>query len=66
MDRRVPPSRYRARAKREKYHYSLKALAIRAKKIHIAGRPELKVEGTPVYLDVEGLPGRDYCDLIGV
>jgi len=52
--------------KREKYHHSLKALAIREKKIHIVGRPELKIEGTPVYLDVEGLPDRDFYYLIGV
>lgn len=40
--------------KREKYHHSLKALAIREKKIHIVDSPELKIEGTPVFLDVEG------------
>jgi predicted RecB family nuclease len=39
------------RDKREKYHHSLKALAIREKKIHIVGSPELKIEGTPVYLE---------------
>lgn len=49
----------RMRDKREKYHHALKALAIREQKIHIVGRPELKIEGTPVYLDVEGLPDRD-------
>jgi predicted RecB family nuclease len=54
------------RDKREKYHHSLKALAIREKKIHIAGSPELKIEGTPVYVDVEGLPDRDFYYLIGV
>jgi len=54
------------RHKREKYHHSLKALAIREKKIHIAGSPELKIEGTPVYLDIEGLPDRDFYYLIGV
>ena len=52
--------------KREKYHHSLKALAIREKKIHIVGSPELKLEGTPVYLDVEGLPDRDFYYLIGL
>ena len=52
--------------KREKYHHSLKALAIREKKIHIVGNPELKLEGTPVYLDVEGLPDRDFYYLIGL
>ena len=56
----------RLRDKREKYHHSLKALAIRAKKIHIVGSPELKIDGTPVYLDVEGLPDRDFYYLIGV
>jgi len=56
----------RLRDKREKYHHSLKALAIREKKIHIVGSPELKIEGTPVYLDVEGLPEENFCYLIGV
>jgi predicted RecB family nuclease len=56
----------RQRDKREKYHHSLKALAIREKKIHIVGSPELKIEGTPVYVDVEGLPDRDFYYLIGV
>ena len=53
-------------AKREKYHHSLKELAIRERKIHIVGSPELTIEGTPVYLDVEGLPDRDFYYLIGV
>ena len=53
-------------AKCEKYHHSLKALAIRERKIHIVGSPELMIEGTPVYLDVEGLPDRDFYYLIGV
>jgi predicted RecB family nuclease len=56
----------RLRDKREKYHPSLKALAIREKKTHIIGKPELKIEGTPVYLDVEGIPDRDFYYLIGV
>jgi predicted RecB family nuclease len=56
----------RQRDKREKYHHSLKALAIREQKIHIVGSPELKLEGTPVYLDVEGLPDRDFYYLIGL
>jgi predicted RecB family nuclease len=54
------------RDKREKYHHSLKALAIREKKIYIVGSPKLKVEGMPVYLDVEGLPDRDFYYLIGM
>lgn len=56
----------RLRDKREKYSHSLKALAIREQKIHIIGCPELRIEGTPVYLDVEGLPDRDFYYLIGV
>jgi predicted RecB family nuclease len=54
----------RQRDKREKYHHALKALAIREQKIHIVGSPELKLEGTPVYLDVEGLPDRDFYYLL--
>ena len=34
-------------------------------KIHIVGSPELKIEGTPVYLDVEGLADRDFYYHIG-
>jgi len=56
----------RLRDKRERYHHSLKALAIREKKIHIVGSPELKIEGTPVYLDVEGIPDRAFYYLIGI
>lgn len=52
--------------KRERHHYALKALAIREKKLHIVGGPEFKIEGTPVYLDVEGLPDRDFYYLIGI
>ncbi len=56
----------RLRDKREKYHHAIKALAIREKKIHIVGSPELKIDSTPVYLDVEGLPNRDFYYLIGL
>lgn len=56
----------RLASKPEKYHHALKALAIRERKIHIAGRPELKTNGTPVYLDVEGVPDRDFYYLIGL
>lgn len=52
--------------RRERYHHSLKALAIRENKIHIVGSPELKIEGTPVYLDVEGLPDHDFYYLVGL
>ena len=53
-------------SRREKYHHALKALAIRDKKIHVVGRPELALSGTPVYLDVENLPDRDFYYLVGL
>src|SRR5947209_1505244 len=56
----------RAASEQEKYHHALKALAIRERKIHVAGRPELVINGTPVYLDVEGVPDRDFYYLIGI
>jgi predicted RecB family nuclease len=56
----------RLAAKREKYHHSLKALAIWERKIHIVGSPEPELEGTPVYLDVEGIPDREFYYLIGI
>jgi len=52
--------------KRERHQYALKALAIREKKLHIVGSPEFKIEGTPVYLDVEGLPDRGFYYLVGI
>ena len=63
--------RVRRRSKRliekpEKYYDSLKALAIREKKTYIVGSPQLKVDGTPIYLDVESIPDRDFYYLIGI
>lgn len=63
--------RPRRRAKRlaarpEKYHHSLKALAIRERKIHIVGNPQLRIEGTPIFFDVEGIPDREFYYLAGV
>jgi predicted RecB family nuclease len=56
----------RLRGRRERYQHSLRALALREKKIHIVGSPEFEITGTPVYLDVEGVPDRDFYYLIGV
>jgi predicted RecB family nuclease len=56
----------RLRNRPEKYHHSLKALAIRENKIHIVGTPELLLEGTPVYVDVEGLPDQNFYYLVGL
>jgi predicted RecB family nuclease len=52
--------------RQEKYHHSLRALAIREDKIHAVDVVDQKLDGTLVYLDVEGLPDRDFYYLIGV
>jgi transposase-like protein len=52
--------------KQEKYHQSLRALAIRKNMIHAVGLPDLRFEGTPVLLDVEGVPDRNFYYLIGI
>jgi predicted RecB family nuclease len=54
------------RNRHEKFHQSLRALAIREKKIHAVDILTLQLDGTPVYLDVEGLPDRDFYYLIGL
>jgi predicted RecB family nuclease len=53
-------------SRREKYHHALKALAIRDRKIHVVGKPELMISGTPVFIDVEGLPDRGFYYLVGL
>jgi len=58
--------RRESRGKQEKHHHSLRALAIRENKIHAVGISDPKLEGTPVFLDVEGLPDRDFYYLIGI
>jgi predicted RecB family nuclease len=58
--------RRESRGKQEKFHHSLRALAIRQNKVHAIDLPHLKLTGTPVYLDVEGLPDRDFYYLIGL
>ena len=56
----------RSLSKPNKYYASLKALAIREQKIHIAGKLALDTGQTPVYIDVEGVPDRDLYYLIGL
>lgn len=58
--------RQKLRGKPEKYHHSLRALAIRENKIHAVDLAVQKLDGTPVYLDVEGLPDRDFFYLVGI
>jgi predicted RecB family nuclease len=63
------PRRRRRRessGKQEKHHHSLRALAIRENKIHAVGIPTLKLEGTRVFMDIEGIPDRDFYYLIGL
>jgi predicted RecB family nuclease len=55
-----------SRGKQEKHHHSLRALAIRENKIHAIGIRDPKLEGTAVFLDVEGLPDLDFYYLIGI
>ena len=49
-----------------KYYHALRAIAIRENKVHIAGSPTLQFTSTPVFLDVEGVPDRDFYYLIGL
>jgi predicted RecB family nuclease len=51
--------------KKEKFYHSLRALAIRKNKIHTVDLSTQMLDGTPIYLDVEGLPDRDFYYLIG-
>jgi predicted RecB family nuclease len=55
-----------AREKDELSLNSLRALAIRENKIHAVGIPDLKLNGTLVFMDVEGLPDRNFYYLIGI
>jgi predicted RecB family nuclease len=56
----------RLASKPEKYSYALKALAIRERKIYIAGKPNLNIKGNLVFLDVEGDSLSDFYYLIGM
>ena len=49
-----------------KHDHKLKALAIKKAQIHVVGSPSLSIEGTPVFMDVEGVPDRDFYYLIGL
>jgi hypothetical protein len=47
-----------------KNDFKLKALAIKKSQIHVIGAPSLKIEGVPTFLDVEGMPDRNFYYLI--
>ena len=49
-----------------KHEPALKALAIRKDCIHVVGTPNLNIPEGAVYLDVEGIPDRDFYYLIGL
>jgi predicted RecB family nuclease len=57
--------RRKFRGKKEKFHHSLRALAVREKKIHTVDLSTQILDGIAIYLDVEGLPDRDFYYLIG-
>jgi predicted RecB family nuclease len=45
---------------------ALQALAVRDKKVYVVKAPEIPAMATRVYLDVEGIPDRDFYYLLGV
>ena len=61
--RRKP--RHSASISHSQFH-ALKALAIRERKIHVIGEPEVNTSGGHIFLDVEGIPDRDFYYLIGL
>ena len=63
--RRIKPAALQ-RSQPVKHDHKLKALAIKNARIHVVGSPSLSIEGTPVFMDVEGIPDRDFYYLIGL
>ena len=62
-----PKSIGQKRSKPLKRHlHSLQALAVRDKKVYVVRAPEIPVKPTRVFLDVEGMPDRDFYYLVGV
>jgi predicted RecB family nuclease len=61
------PRRSRKKAKRQVRHsLELQALAIRTGKVHVEHLPELPRSPVELFLDVEGVPGRDSYYLAGL
>lgn len=48
------------------HQHALQALAIREKKVHVLGRPELPTSPKRIYFDVEGDPDRGFDYLLGL
>jgi predicted RecB family nuclease len=59
---------YRPRRRRGgvKHDHALKALAIRKNQVHVIGKVAFSQVGTPIYIDVEGDPDRDFYYCIGL
>jgi predicted RecB family nuclease len=55
----------RAKNPSKPHHFSLQALAIRENTVYFHGNPLLPESTNRVYLDIEGLPDRDFYYLIG-
>ncbi len=53
-------------SKPHKFSYSLKALAIRENKIHIAGKPAFTIQDNDYFLDVESIPSYGFYYLAGL
>lgn len=56
----------RRAVERWKHEHALQALAIRKNEIHVVGAVTMRETGTPVYLDVEGDPDRDFYYCVGL
>ena len=56
----------RNRATAIKHEPALKALAIQANRIHVVDTPTFAITSGAVYLDVEGVPDREFYYLIGM
>ncbi len=53
-------------SKPDRFSCSLKALAIREKKIHVAGEPQFAIGDNDGFLDIEGIPDRVFYFLAGL
>ena len=50
----------------KRHLHALQALAVRDKKVYVVRAPEIPAKATRVFLDVEGMPDRDFYYLVGV
>jgi predicted RecB family nuclease len=49
-----------------RHDHKLKALAVKKEQIHVVGSPALGIDGTPVFIDVEGMADREFYYLVGL